>query len=148
MSDFTRRHFLQVVAAGAATAVVLCGCSSQNNSEPESFGDVTAGNVSSLQSGSVQTVPGAPVFIGRDSNGIYAMTTTCSHAGCDMSSSQPSNTNIMCHCHGSVFDLNGDVLQGPAGSSLTHFAVSVAVDGTITVHGGQKVSASTRTAVA
>jgi cytochrome b6-f complex iron-sulfur subunit len=149
MSDFTRRYFLQVLAAGAATtAGVLYGCSSQNSSEPETFGDVTAGNLSSFQSGTVQTVPGSPAFVDRDSNGLYAMTTTCTHAGCDMSSNRPLTTDIVCPCHQSRFDLNGDVLQGPASSPLTHFAVSVAVDGTITVHGGQRVSASTRTPAA
>jgi Rieske Fe-S protein len=65
-----------------------------------------------------------------------------------MSSNQPINTQIVCGCHQSIFDLNGNVVQGPASSPLTHFAVSVAVDGTITVHGGQKVSAATRTPAA
>jgi len=152
MSDFSRRRFLQVLAVGAATtaaAGALSACSGQNGAAaPEPVGDVTAGNVSSLQEGTVKAVSGSPVFVGRDSNGLYAMTTTCTHAGCDMSSGQAISTKIVCSCHGSEFDLNGDVVNGPANSPLVHYAVSLAADGTITVHGTQEVSASTRTPVA
>jgi cytochrome b6-f complex iron-sulfur subunit len=152
MSDFSRRRFLQVLAAGAATtaaAGALSACSGQNGSSaPEPVGDVTAGNVSSLQEGTVKSVLGSAVFVGRDSNGVYAMTTTCTHAGCDMSSSQAISTRIVCSCHGSQFDLNGDVVNGPANSPLVHYAVTLAADGTITINGAQEVSASTRTPVA
>jgi len=152
MSEFSRRRFLQVLAAGAATtaaAGALSACSSQNGSSaPEAVGEVTAGNISNLQVGTVQSVPGSAVFVGRDSNGVYAMTTTCTHAGCDMASGQTISTRISCSCHGSEFDLNGGVVRGPAENPLVHYAVSVAADGTITIHGSQEVSASTRTAVA
>jgi cytochrome b6-f complex iron-sulfur subunit len=152
MSDFNRRRFLQVLAAGAVTtaaAGALSACSGQSGSgAPEPVGDVTAGNVSALQEGTVKAVSGSPVFVGRDSNGVYAMTTTCTHAGCDMSSAQAISTKITCSCHGSAFDLNGNVVNGPASSPLAHYAVSLATDGTITVHGAQEVSASTRTPVA
>lgn len=149
MTDVTRRHFLQVLAVGAAsTAGILGACSGQNNGSPEPVGDVVAGNVSNIQSGTVQSVPGQAVFIGRDSGGLYAMTTTCTHAGCDLATGQTISGDITCHCHGSVFDLNGGVVNGPANAPLTHYAVSLAADGTITIHGGQTVGASTRTAVA
>jgi cytochrome b6-f complex iron-sulfur subunit len=152
MSEFSRRRFLQVLAAGAATtaaAGALSACSGQSGSgAPEPVGDVTAGNISSLQVGTVMSVPGAAVFVGRDSNGVYAMTTTCTHAGCDMSSGQAISTRIVCGCHGSQFDLNGDVVNGPANSPLVHYAVSVDASGAITVHGTQEVSAATRSPVA
>ena len=152
MSDFSRRRFLQVLTAGAVTtaaAGALSACSGQSGSgAPEPVGDVTAGNVSSLQVGTVMSVPGAAVFVGRDGNGVYAMTTTCTHAGCDLSSAQAISMKIVCGCHGSQFDLNGDVVNGPANSPLVHYAVSLATDGAITVHGSQEVSAATRTPVA
>lgn len=146
MQEFvTRRFFLQVLAAGAAGTAGAIACSGNNGGGPESFGDVTAGNVSALQVGTVKSVPGSPAFVGRDGNGVYAMTTTCTHQGCDMSSSETLTSQIVCPCHQSVFDLNGNVLQGPANAQLTHFAVSVAADGTLTVHGGTRVSALART---
>jgi len=144
-SGLSRRYFLQVLAAGAAGTAGALACSGNNGGEPEAFGDVTAGNISNLQVGSVRSISGAPAFIGRDTAGIYAMTSTCSHAGCDMSSSATLVTNIECPCHQSLFNLNGGVVQGPASSPLTHFEVSLATDGTMTVHGATRVSASTRT---
>jgi cytochrome b6-f complex iron-sulfur subunit len=147
MHDLTRRYFLQVIAASAATSAVLSGCYGGGGGSPESVGDVTAGNVSALQVGQIKSVSGSAVFVGRDANGVYAMTTTCTHQGCDLATGEISSTTITCPCHGSQYDLNGTVVRGPAPHSLTHYAVSIAADGTITVHGGSTVDASTRTAV-
>ena len=146
--NLTRRYFLQVVAVGAAGTAGALACSGNNGSQPEPFGDVAAGNVSDLQADTVRSVPGAPAFVGRDSNGVYAMTTTCTHQGCDMSSSVTLTSLITCNCHQSEFDLNGTVKRGPAVDPLAHFAVSIAPDGTITVHGGTQVAASVRISVA
>jgi Rieske Fe-S protein len=146
MSEFDRRRFLQVMVASAATSAIA-GCAGSNDSSPEAFGDVSAGSLSELQVGMVRAVPGAPVFVGRDSGGIYAMTSTCTHQGCDMASDGTVTTTIVCPCHGSAFDLNGEVVKGPAPSPLTHFAVDISLDGTVTVHGGTTVSSSTRTLV-
>jgi len=148
-TGLSRRYFLQVLGAGAAGAAGVFACSGNGGGgDPVAFGEVNAGNVSALQVGSVKSVPGEPVFIGRDESGLYAMTTTCTHQGCDMSASSSITSEIQCSCHGSRFDLNGKVLQGPASRSLAHFDISLAADGTITVNGGAQVNASTRTAVA
>ena len=148
-ANLSRRHFLQVLAASAATsAVALEACSGNSGAgDPEPFGDVSAGSVSAIQVDTVRSIPNAPAFIGRDGNGLYAMTSTCTHAGCDMKSGATSSTNIVCVCHGSQFDLVGNVQQGPANKPLAHFAVELAADGTITVHGGTQVDPSRRTPV-
>jgi Rieske Fe-S protein len=145
----SRRYFLKVFVVGAATsASLLNACSSTANGQPEPIGDIAAGNVSALQVGEVKAVPGSPVFIGRDNSGVYAMTTTCTHMGCDLASGTISATTITCMCHGSQFDLDGAVVKGPANGSLVHYAVTVASDGSLTVHGGTTVDASTRTPTA
>ena len=152
INDVSRRVFLKVLAAGAATSAgVLGACSSSaGGGQPEAFGDVTAGNVSALAANTIQVVPGAPAFIGRDSGGVYAMTTTCTHQGCDLAAGIIIDTamTITCECHGSVFNFNGGVVSGVAPSPLVHYAVTVAADGTITVHGGTTVVAATRAVVA
>jgi Rieske Fe-S protein len=149
-NDFSRRHFLQVLAAGAATSAgALAACSSGDNGQSEGFGDVTAGNISALAIDQIKPVPGAPAFIGRDSNGLYAMTTTCTHQGCDLVSGTISTSShtITCACHGSVFTFSGDVQAGPAARPLMHFKVDLATDGTITVHGATAVDSTIRTPV-
>jgi Rieske Fe-S protein len=140
-AKLARRHFLEL-AGGAA----LCACSSSVG--PAQFGDVSAGNVSSLPVGSLRPLSTAPACIGRDAGGVYAMTLTCTHAGCDMGESgSVSARGITCGCHGSEFDARGDVVRGPATSPLDHFAVTADASGDLTVHGGQVVDSGTRLAV-
>ena len=134
-----RRTFLKLLAATPLTA-----CAAKSG-EPASFGDVSAGNVSDTSVGALSVVSGAPVVLARDDGGLYAMTITCTHEGCDVAPT--NNHTLFCPCHGSSFDSNGKVLAGPAGSPLVHFAVTLDSNGNITVHGKEQVDASVRTAV-
>ena len=138
----TRRHFLTVLAGAAAASA--CG----GSASPAAFGDVSAGNVSGVAVGSLMLVGSEPVMLGRDAGGLYAMTNTCTHQGCDAEPvGSGSSATVRCPCHGSQFDRNGAVVRGPASSPLTHFAVSVDGSGNITIHGGKSVGADVRTAV-
>jgi Rieske Fe-S protein len=134
-----RRRFLQILAA---SPLVAC---SGGSGAPASFGLVSAGNVSGTSVGTLSVVPNAPAVLARDSAGLYAMTITCTHDGCDVT---PTGGTLYCPCHGSRFDSNGNVLQGPAGTALVHFAVSLDANGGIFVDGSQQVAASVRVAIA
>jgi Rieske Fe-S protein len=73
------------------------------------------------------------------------MTLTCTHQGCNIASGGTvSAQGIECGCHGSRFDVNGNVTRGPAESPLQHFAVSVDGAGALTIHSGQAVDSGTR----
>lgn len=120
------------------------GCSKHDGS-PATFGDVNAQNVSDLAVGTLRAVPSAPAIIARDALGIYAMTSTCTHEGCDVAPA--SGGSLFCPCHGSSFDANGNRTAGPAQSPLVHFAVDVDPAGNLTIHGGVQVDATTRVAV-
>ncbi len=138
-----RRRFL-VLAGGAATV----GACYSPSVPPGAFGDVGAGNVSGLPVGSLRVVDSLPVCIGRDSSGVYAMTLTCTHAGCDMGHEGfVSSAGLECSCHGSRFDPNGNVVSGPAPAPLAHFAVTADSAGNLTIHGGQVVDSAQRLAV-
>lgn len=140
----TRRVFLQVLGAAAAVPV-LGGCMNGGGADPAPVGTVSAGNVADLPVGSLVAVTGHPVCIGHDDGGIYAMTLTCTHAGCDMSrQGSVSASGITCNCHGSTFDANGEVTGGPAHSALQHFMVSADADGNLTIHGDSDADASFR----
>ncbi len=138
--ELPRRRFLCL--AGAAV-LAPSGCSS--GVQPADVGDVSAGNVSALSVDSLRAIGSDPVCIGRDANGAYAMTLTCTHAGCNIAESgSVSYQGIQCACHGSQFDANGNVVRGPAGSPLQHFAVTADSAGNLTIHGGQEVGADVR----
>ena len=144
----TRRHFLAVVSTGATA--VWAGCSGSNGGVgPDSFGDISGGNVADLPVGALKAITGAPAAVGRDAQGVYSLTRTCTHAGCSVSVvGSSTNPSFRCPCHGSQFDRNGAVTNGPASDPLVHFAVDIDAAGNITVHGGQQVPASTRHPVA
>jgi Rieske Fe-S protein len=82
-------------------------------------------------------------IIAQDANGFFAYSAVCTHAGCVV---DPPSTNghAFCHCHGSTFDGNGNVTQGPALFPLQHFAVNIC-GGNVYVDETKKVTASTRT---
>ena len=86
------------------------------------------------------------VVLGRDANGVYAMSGVCTHAGCLLGDSNRTiAAGLYCPCHGSAFDGDGNVTQGPARAPLQHYQVTIATDGSITVDGSQPVGASVRT---
>jgi len=141
----SRRGLLKGGATGAALAVLPLGCMGQGS--PPS-GPISAGNVSEIAVGALKIFDGDAV-LGRDANGLYAMSNVCTHAGCLMDVATSSGQTILsCGCHGSVFSATGAVTRGPAQSPLTHYRVDVAADGAITIQGADVVSSAARTAVA
>ncbi len=78
----------------------------------------------------------------RDAGGIYAMTAICTHQGCTVNSW--NGAVFPCPCHGSQYDLNGAVVQGPAPLPLKHFEVTVDGNGFLVVDTGKVVDAQVR----
>lgn len=55
----------------------------------------------------------------KDNNGkIHLVNTTCTHMGCELNWNN-GEKSWDCPCHGSRFDVDGDVLEGPAVSPLS-----------------------------
>jgi cytochrome b6-f complex iron-sulfur subunit len=142
-----RRKLLSLAGTSAGLMIVgaaLPGCGNPKGSPPT--GPVMAGNISALQIGTMLVM--SNIVVARDANGIYAMSAVCTHAGCLLDGSNDAIARgLSCPCHGSAFDGNGAVTQGPAGTPLQHYAVTIAADGTITVDGSQLVAATERTPV-
>ena len=88
--------------------------------------------------------PGRPLALFRDGEGVWAVSTVCTHLGCIVKS---GNDGFECPCHGSRFALDGSVVKGPAPKSLPWLSVSAAggdtfiVDESSTVLPGKKVVA-------
>ena len=62
------------------------------------------------------------LLVNVDGN-IRAFTSVCTHSGCNDSWSY-SNSQFTCSCHGSKSNNKGEVVQGPAASSLAEYSVS------------------------
>lgn len=57
----------------------------------------------------------ARVAVLQDGGRIYALSLVCTHLGCTV---KVTSNELVCPCHGSVFDRQGRVLKGPARSDL------------------------------
>ena len=79
----------------------------------------------------------APVGGGRSQEVLYALSTVCTHLGCNPNWLQ-ADQKFKCPCHGSGFYINGINFEGPAPRPLERFAVSVAPDGTLIVDKSRK----------
>lgn len=70
--------------------------------------------------------PGISFFnsaiIKRNSSEINVYSSKCTHLGCRINKIE--NGKLICPCHGSEFDLNGNVLKGPASKPLTKLKYS------------------------
>lgn len=147
-----RRKFCTVVGIG----LIQAGCS--NNREvvpPEDLaggdsakpascsGSISAGAADAVASGDAQFLSNDHVFLCRDSGGLYALTSVCTHQGCDVNFVSESS-GFACPCHGAQFNFDGGVTQGPAQRPLVHYAVCVDSSGDVTIDPSKTVSTSER----
>jgi Rieske Fe-S protein len=84
------------------------------------------------------------VLVGRDAQGLYAMSLQCTHQFCAVNL---VGTELDCPCHHSRFDINGNVIQGPAITQLPHFALTIDSSGNVSINRYATVSGSTRVPV-
>lgn len=71
-----------------------------------------------------------PIFLWRAGDGTYvAVSTRCAHRGCQVRRQGP---RLACPCHGSEYELDGDLLEGPADRPLRRFPTRVR-DGAVVI---------------
>lgn len=130
-----RKDFL--IKAGQCTAVLIFGsciqsCSS-NSSNPDiptapqnvDFTlDLSKAENSSLNNAGGYIYQGGVIVARINSNTFSALSQYCTHQGATVEYAASAN---MFHCprHGSNFDDNGNVLNGPAGSPLQKYNTSL-----------------------
>ena len=135
-----RRKFLNWVGAGLlATSLPVAIAACNSGSSDSSASDSTAkdadgagtavGTLSQLeQDGFILDESGAdPVLVVADPNAagsVIAVNPTCTHAGCAVEWNA-EQTQFICPCHNSKFDVSGAVTQGPATRPLTAYSATV-----------------------
>jgi Rieske Fe-S protein len=97
----------------------------------------------SLPEGQPFLPPGRSVALYRDAEGVYAISTVCTHLGCIVNTAPGG---FECPCHGSRFGADGSVVKGPAPTPLPWRKVDLdgatcVVDEDVTVPAGTKVRA-------
>jgi cytochrome b6-f complex iron-sulfur subunit len=77
------------------------------------------------------------VWLVRDNNGIYALSTVCTHLGCTPNWLE-AEQKFKCPCHGSGYYKSGINFEGPTPRPLERYAISLADDGQILVDKSRK----------
>lgn len=137
----TRKAFIRVATGGLAAAAssslagIVGGCAPSSRVVHAQTADTKAivplASLPDLE----QPHEYARVFIGGLSNPVllfrqddgefWALESTCSHRGCEV---KKLRTMFECPCHGSEYDLQGNVLRGPAPEPLTRYRVDRLAD--------------------
>ena len=68
------------------------------------------------------------IVLPTSANSVTALSRRCTHQGQTVNI-DAANNNLLCPSHDSVFDFNGNVISGPASSSLAQYSASI--DGNI-----------------
>lgn len=74
-----------------------------------------------LAAGEAFVPPGRNVAVFRDDEGVFALSTVCTHLGCIV---KPTPRGFECPCHGSGFAKDGTVTKGPAPAPLPWLKVT------------------------
>lgn len=78
----------------------------------------------SFQTGDFFWLPAEGViFVRTGENSVAAFSSFCPHLGCDVE--KFSGSRLVCPCHGSEFDTNGQVMKGPAGEGLRDWPAEI-----------------------
>lgn len=123
-----------LVTVGVAAAGVLAACG--GGGEPQAAASTPAAGgalaqVADIPVGGALSATGAdgkPIILLQPQAGtVVALSAVCTHQGCTVA---PDGKELKCPCHGSVFDLTGANVSGPAPSPLPAVDVHVS-DGAV-----------------
>ncbi|HUL98039.1 MAG TPA: Rieske (2Fe-2S) protein [Mycobacterium sp.] len=128
----TRLNFIR--GAGLAAAATTLGACTTSGKEPAaSSSPASAPSAPANVIVKTSAVPvGSGVIVNdivvtQPSPGVFkGLSATCTHAGCTVS--EVANGTINCPCHGSKFNLDGSVANGPASRPLAAEPISVQGD--------------------
>ena len=127
-----RRDFLKntlaVCGLGLLPVGIIQSCTKSSNSGPTNVNftlDLTNSANSVLNTvGGALTANGV-IVIRKSATVFVALSATCTHEGCAVSYNA-SSTNVVCPCHGGVFNSStGAVISGPPPSALSTYTATL-----------------------
>lgn len=136
MTNPSRRDFLKVLTnalfglgglLGLKGAIRFLGY--QPDPGPPTEFDL--GEATDFMPGSRTLRPDIPAAIYNKSGAYSALSLTCTHLGCAV---EEAGEDFLCPCHGSRYDRDGLVLDGPAKKALRSLRVDKMEDGTLRLY--------------
>lgn len=86
--------------------------------------DLSASKYAALGSNGGFVYEGNIIIIRVSMSSYIAFSKICTHEQCTVTFNS-TNNQLPCPCHGSLFDINGNVLNGPAVSPLKKYSVTL-----------------------
>ena len=105
-----------------------------NTRPAEGFGSIVdAGPVDQfLTEGSVTYFLNGRFYVTQYQGGLRALYQKCPHLGCRVPFCESSG-RFECPCHGSVYNVIGEYISGPAPGGMDRFQISISQDGRVLV---------------
>lgn len=136
MPDASRRDFLKLTTAALLTASGLIGLAGlirfldfQPGPAPKTEFDL--GPASDYPPGSRTVIPEVPALLLHNPEGFISLSLICTHLGCTV---WQDSDGLTCPCHGSRFNEQGIVVQGPAKKPLASLRVELIPSGHLILH--------------
>ncbi len=130
----TRRSFLNIlwvvlggVALAEFVAVALAFLRPHKSKERGKNADsiITAGAHESFTPNSVTAFVRGKFYLARlEDGGFLALSRTCTHLGCAVPWVE-KEMKFACPCHGSAFDITGNVIEAPAPRALDIYPITI-----------------------
>jgi cytochrome b6-f complex iron-sulfur subunit len=100
----------------------------------EGFGGmVNVGNVDDYkEEGTVEYFLNGRFYVTQYQGGLRAIYQKCPHLGCRVPYCD-SAQQFQCPCHGSIYNIIGEYIQGPAPRGMDRFPITIQGDGTVLV---------------
>jgi cytochrome b6-f complex iron-sulfur subunit len=135
-TQLSRRSFL---ALAGKSLLALCGLVGLGEfiqylsyqPEPAAPSQFDLGPASNYPPGSRTLLPQAQAVLLHTESGFIALSLVCPHLGCTV---QPDEGGYTCPCHGSRFNSDGGLRNGPANKPLKVLRVEETPDGRLIVH--------------
>lgn len=91
------------------------------------------GDLTNFPPGSYTFRSDIPAVISNHAGKFIAYSLVCTHLGCTL---EQDGDNLSCPCHGSRFDRDGKVMQGPAQRELKRLRIEIQDDNTLMLFTG------------
>jgi len=129
MSRSTRREFLRTGwRVGGALLAVAGGWTFWESLRPlagsSGGGKIKLSDPANYKAGTATFVPEGRLFIANTGSTLLAISQKCPHLGCQVPFCDSSG-RFECPCHGSVFDIGGEWIEGPAPIGMSHYPIGV-----------------------
>ena len=131
----TRRATLRLAAGGAATLALAAACQTDSTAPKTDEVRVGPGEIPALDDAPLYSEDGRFFLVQLASP--VALYARCTHRSC-LIRWEVEPAEFHCPCHGSRFDLEGQVVNGPAEKPLERMAVEQQADGTLLVRTGDR----------